>query len=53
MSSLRKKVSIVAMALAALVLAGCETSYTEKNLTNEPPPMLKNTLPLVYAVGVQ
>jgi hypothetical protein len=50
MSSLRKKLSVVAMTLAALVLAACETSYKEKNLTNEPPPILKSTSRIYVAI---
>jgi PBP1b-binding outer membrane lipoprotein LpoB len=50
MSSLRKTFSVIAATLAALVLAACETTYTEKNLTNEPPPILKSTSRIYVAI---
>jgi hypothetical protein len=50
MSWLRKSSSLFAIALAAAVLAACKTSYSEKNLTNEPPPILKSTSRIYVAI---
>ena len=43
MSLLRKSISLFALTVAALVLAACTATHSEKNLTNEPPPILKST----------
>jgi hypothetical protein len=50
MFSLRKSFSVFAITLAALALGGCKTTYTEKNLTNEPPPILKSTSRIYIAI---
>jgi hypothetical protein len=50
MSPLRKSFTLVALTLVACLLAACKTTYTEKNLTNEPPPMLKSTSRIYVAI---
>lgn len=49
MLSLKKLTFIFALVLAPF-LAGCKTSYTEKNLTNEPPPLLKSDSRIYVAI---
>lgn len=39
-----------AACLAFLVLTGCKSTYSEKNLTNEPPPLLRNSSRVYVAV---
>ena len=37
-------------AAAALILAGCKSTYSEKNATNEPPPILRSTSRIYVAI---
>jgi hypothetical protein len=37
-------------AVGSIVIAGCQTKYSEKNLTNEPPPILKSTSRIYVAI---
>jgi hypothetical protein len=50
MASLRKTVCVLITALAAFALAACKSTYSEKNLTNEPPPFLKSTSRIYVAI---
>ncbi len=51
MFSLKKSaIAILPLALAAFVLSGCKSTYTEKNTSNEPPPILKSNSRVYVAV---
>ena len=50
MSSLRRSISFFATALVALLATACKTTYTEKNLTSEPPPILRSTSRIYVAI---
>lgn len=47
MRSLRKFICIITL---APILAGCKSSYSEKNLTNEPPPILRSNSRIYIAI---
>jgi hypothetical protein len=48
--SLRKIIFACIMAFGALLMSGCQATYSEKNLTNEPPPILKSTSRIYVAI---
>jgi hypothetical protein len=50
MSSLIKNIFTSTLALTTLFAAGCKSTYSEKNVTNEPPPILKSNSRIYIAI---
>ncbi|MGN6385151.1 MAG: DUF4823 domain-containing protein [Verrucomicrobiota bacterium] len=45
-----KWIAIYGWILAALMLTGCKSTFSERNMSNEPPPLLSNTSRIYVAI---